>query len=598
MRSSFLAILVALTANAATAEATRPLVRTATAIKNLRLSMPMAMEKAELKDFLGIDMEEPAVRQTILKQADDYIQYRRGKLGSENAGQWLVHCETNLGKADENPFCHYEFERHLMTAASGASQSRRPAGTTSSDREFINARFKDGRFEQLSNQSQSSLAAVVKSMDSPIVIAGLAKQILDKKDCVPSSVAFTVGYKLEEEFPASEMVDLSKKLYRKSLTCGKDLWAANSSFRLGLINVWQNQCEEVPTLMTNVTDLPEASNLHARADYWRFYCANAKGDEVGKRAAKLALFRDHPLSFHALAVSGEDDSSTAFILSTAAPQIAIRSLVRPDLNSTLRASEALIRAGAPQLGAEMIDRNAAEMATLEPETRLYIAVMLSRVGYSLPAFKVLTALFQDVPRMISQSTMRLFFPLAYYEIVKAKESQVDPLLLLSLIRQESAFNKEAHSAAGARGLMQVMPATARSVASMRAKTLFDPFTNVKIGTKFFLKRLGDFDGDVELTLAAYNAGANRVEQWRKRYPTTNKMLFLDFIPFKETREYVSSILRNYYWYVKLYTPSAIGGVAEGSKISVVDTKVLAIMNANAGAAAMLTDLSSRTSGHK
>jgi soluble lytic murein transglycosylase len=253
----------------------------------------------------------------------------------------------------------------------------------------------------------------------------------------------------------------------------------------------------------------------------------------------------------------------------------------------------LIRAGAPNLGAEMVDRNAGEIATLEPEARLYVAVLMSRIGYSLPAFKVLTALFQDVPRMISQSTMRVFFPLAYYEIVKAKQAQVDPLLLLSLIRQESAFNKEAHSSAGARGLMQVMPATARSVASMRAKTLFDPFTNVKIGTKFFMKRLGDFDGDVELTLAAYNAGANRVEQWRKRYPTTNKMLFLDFIPFRETREYVSSILRNYYWYVKLYSPSVIGGVPEGSKISVVDTKVLAIMNANAGAAAMLTNASGR-----
>ena len=75
---------------------------------------------------------------------------------------------------------------------------------------------------------------------------------------------------------------------------------------------------------------------------------------------------------------------------------------------------------------------------------------------------------------------------------------------------------------------------------------------MRIGTQFFSKMLERFDGNVEFALAAYNAGPERVDEWRKRYPVSDRLLFLDLIPFKETREYVASIARNYYWYTRLY----------------------------------------------
>ena len=61
-----------------------------------------------------------------------------------------------------------------------------------------------------------------------------------------------------------------------------------------------------------------------------------------------------------------------------------------------------------------------------------------------------------------------------------------------------------------------------------------------------------YDGDASLALAAYNAGANRIDEWTRRYPVKDKILFLDLIPFKETRQYISSIARNYFWYTSLY----------------------------------------------
>src|SRR5262249_29534687 len=140
-----------------------------------------------------------------------------------------------------------------------------------------------------------------------------------------------------------------------------------------------------------------------------------------------------------------------------------------------------------------------------------------------------------------------------YELVNTPSNPVDPLLVLSLIRQESAFNQRAQSLAGARGLMQLLPATAKQMGAKRSSQLFDPQINVKVGTKYLARKLQKYEGDVELTLAAYNAGFTRVDNWLKRYPVDNRLLFLDLIPFKETREYVSSIMRNYYWYVQLYS---------------------------------------------
>jgi soluble lytic murein transglycosylase len=82
--------------------------------------------------------------------------------------------------------------------------------------------------------------------------------------------------------------------------------------------------------------------------------------------------------------------------------------------------------------------------------------------------------------------------------------------------------------------------------------LMDPRTNVQVGVRYFSGLLQRFGGEAELALAAYNAGPERVEQWLSRYPADDRLLFVDLIPFRETREYVASIARNYYWYRELY----------------------------------------------
>src|SRR5690606_12048629 len=125
-----------------------------------------------------------------------------------------------------------------------------------------------------------------------------------------------------------------------------------------------------------------------------------------------------------------------------------------------------------------------------------------------------------------------------------------PLLVKALIRQESAFNPKARSPARAYGLMQVIYPTARIFGVRSRAQLYKPETNVRVGTEYLARLIQRF-GSVELALAAYNAGPNNVKAWMKRYPTTNINLFVEMIPYAETREYVRLVLRNYKIYQKL-----------------------------------------------
>jgi soluble lytic murein transglycosylase len=143
----------------------------------------------------------------------------------------------------------------------------------------------------------------------------------------------------------------------------------------------------------------------------------------------------------------------------------------------------------------------------------------------------------------------LRFPLSYSDKIheNALQHNLDPVILFGLVRRESAFNKDAHSPVGARGLMQIMPKTARQIArdlNERWKgnnSLYDPVKNLKYGSYYYHKLLNQFNGHYALALAAYNAGPHRVKKW---LPTESipADIWIETIPFHETRDYVTSVL--------------------------------------------------------
>jgi soluble lytic murein transglycosylase len=143
------------------------------------------------------------------------------------------------------------------------------------------------------------------------------------------------------------------------------------------------------------------------------------------------------------------------------------------------------------------------------------------------------------------------FPLAYTDIIDstADRTAIANYLLMALARQESAFNPLATSSAGAMGLMQLMPATAKGTArkhklSYRKKSqLHQPSINVPIAGQYYRNMLDRYDNNRILASAAYNAGPRRVDQWLNK--TDGELPFdiwVELIPFNETRSYVRNIL--------------------------------------------------------
>jgi len=142
--------------------------------------------------------------------------------------------------------------------------------------------------------------------------------------------------------------------------------------------------------------------------------------------------------------------------------------------------------------------------------------------------------------------VELRFPMAFDNEINshASKNKIDPAWAFAIARRESSFMSDAHSSAGAHGLMQVLPGTAKQLTRKKVTKnyLLNAKNNVRIGTKYLRKLLDKHKGNQVLATAAYNAGPYRIKQWLKRDINLPADIWIETIPFKETREYVKSVL--------------------------------------------------------
>lgn len=157
--------------------------------------------------------------------------------------------------------------------------------------------------------------------------------------------------------------------------------------------------------------------------------------------------------------------------------------------------------------------------------------------------------------------LRAIFPWPNRNAVEAeaREFGIDPLLLVAIVRQESVFDPEALSPAGARGLAQLLPGTAAFTArgldvSFDREWITVPDLNLHLGAAHLVELLRRFGGRVEPAVAAYNAGALPVARWLDRAGADDPDRFIELIPYVETRSYVRSVLRNRDLYRAMYGP--------------------------------------------
>jgi len=157
---------------------------------------------------------------------------------------------------------------------------------------------------------------------------------------------------------------------------------------------------------------------------------------------------------------------------------------------------------------------------------------------------------QAATRTGAYDALSLRFPLGYLDDVQhiAKQTGVKNSLIWSVIRQESVFNSNAVSHRGARGLMQLMPTTADYISKKSGlgkvpkQELFLPPINIQLGSLYLADLLKRFDNQPALAIAAYNAGPTRVKRWQKQTSINDMDIWVELIPFNETRRYVQQVI--------------------------------------------------------
>jgi soluble lytic murein transglycosylase len=201
-----------------------------------------------------------------------------------------------------------------------------------------------------------------------------------------------------------------------------------------------------------------------------------------------------------------------------------------------------------------------------------VAFELKDFSYGLKSASVPGSPLQKIPNALAQFEShivkynvewRKLYPFAYKEIVEsmANAAEVDPFLIVSLMRAESIYDPDARSLVGARGLMQIMPFTgvriARTMGDSRfaVSELHKPEINIGYAAYYIKKLKNYYRGNEVLAVAAYNGGPSSVDRWLGVYGNLELDEFVESIPFRETRRYVKSVIKNYDQYKRIWQKS-------------------------------------------
>jgi soluble lytic murein transglycosylase len=291
-----------------------------------------------------------------------------------------------------------------------------------------------------------------------------------------------------------------------------------------------------PALLDNIEALPDEER---QRDEWRYWRAHA-----------LQQTGQHLLSVNEYSWLAKERSYHGFL---AADYLRwpyemgdVPTRYDPAELETLRRQPALLRAHELFRADMLIDARREWAHAIRDmnsgELRL-AAVLANQWGWKDQA--ILT-----VARAGEFSDLTLRFPLEHTESVRryARNNDLDPGVVFAVIRQESAFNPEARSPAGARGLMQLMPKTGKATARLNripwsgVAGLYDSDRNIRIGSSYLRQVMERFDNNIVLAAASYNAGPHRVSRWLPDEGGMAANHWVANIPYSETRKYVQRVL--------------------------------------------------------
>jgi soluble lytic murein transglycosylase len=283
----------------------------------------------------------------------------------------------------------------------------------------------------------------------------------------------------------------------------------------------------------------------ARARYWKGRCYEASG-EVASAVEQYKLAAQAPESFYGqIALARIDASPTLHVNDMPVDATAVRDDFEKE--ELVRAMRVLADVGQVNI-LRIFAMREQELHTDAAHAKVLAQTMVD-LGFREIAVRVAkNASYAGMPML------QFTHPVIALPPFPGAGAAPDPAYILGLIRQETEFDPDAVSRSGARGLMQLMPASAKTDATRaglawRPNDLADPTYNIQLGMAEFQTYLGDWNGSLVLSIASYNAGRNNVRKWvatngDPRLATTDPIDWIESIPFGETRNYVQRVLEN------------------------------------------------------
>jgi soluble lytic murein transglycosylase len=339
-------------------------------------------------------------------------------------------------------------------------------------------------------------------------------------------------------------------------------------FRLGLLYFRLKDYSRAASQFEKLIAVPDLEKYHLESLYWAWR-SYQKADRKDASTYAQRLMTEYPLTYFGLRARAESNEGTlnweGLADKDSKPRRVSMSLTENQSRNHERFLQ-LLKAGWLQEAREELK------ALPQPVTALQKVLYANYWAAALnhyQSIKTLNEAWDQDSSLRNKTFIEEAFPREFSEHVnkQASEFSLSPEIIYALIRQESSFRPDVKSPANAAGLMQIVPITAKDIARyLRYKKplripqdLFEPALNVRFGASYLKRMVRAFDGHLPLALAAYNAGIGRMRRWlnsrsdigvdeRKLTSSVESEIWIDEMPWSETRYYVKAILRNYLIY--------------------------------------------------
>jgi soluble lytic murein transglycosylase-like protein len=484
-------------------------------------------------------------------QTEVFDKFVRHALTAEEETLLRGACKT---KTNNNPFCYAvnnfdRFERQLKSREFHAPSEKKipPPVMAQFNKKGKVTNWRALRSAEVPNLLRGLLAS------TPSEIQQLKALALKEKRC-PNNISVSLAATLEDKLPTQDVADLAK-LDEKGGDCAKNPADREAYYaRAGLFYYVKKDLKNALRAFQKGAD--SEGTFVGRSLFWLHRTEDELGDTKASNITLEEMKSRYPFSFHTVAALISAGKDPGDLLQRAATPSFKRSKSSTAINQLVIAVELLRKYNFEFSADRALDYAILNSSYAEPEMKMYLGELKKDGTDHSAKLQMMSEVLFKNSALVSKATLELYFPKLFAAGFEKNPAGVDPFLLMAVARQESLFNPKAISPASAYGLMQIQPATAKRFGVNLTSELEDPTINIQAGSKLINELMKNLNGQVQLVLASYNAGTDRVSTWLTRYPTADPILFMDLIPYRETRDYVANVLRNYYWYRRIYGQSS------------------------------------------